>query len=90
MNSREFIRSVQQKLDPIAPIVLPGIIKKQLLEVGATQDTLTPQQAQEFIKRMEGALRSFLGPEGARMVHRMMTKELRKYAPDYFEEHALI
>ena len=58
--------------------------------MGATQDTLTPQQAQEFIKRMEEALRSFLGPDGAKMVHRMMTKELRRCAPDYFEEHALI
>jgi hypothetical protein len=90
MNSRDFIRNVQQKLDPIAPIILPGIIKKQLQEVGATAETLTPEQAEEFIRRMEEALRSFLGPDGAKMVHRMMTKELRRFAPDYFKEQSLI
>jgi hypothetical protein len=90
MDSRAFIKSIQEKLDPIAPIVLPGIIKKRLDEVGATEDTLTPELAERFILRMEEVLRDFLGPEGAKMVHQMMTKELRKAAPDYFEEQSLI
>ncbi|UCE74730.1 MAG: hypothetical protein JSV56_03250 [Methanomassiliicoccales archaeon] len=90
MNSRSFILDIRQKLDPIAPIVLPGIIKKQLTEVHATEDTLTPELAEEFIRKMEEALTAFLGPEGAKLVHQMMMKELRKYAPDYFEEHSLI
>jgi hypothetical protein len=90
MNSRDFVNSVQQKLEPIAPIILPGIIKKQLMEVRASRDNLTPEQAEEFIKRMVEAMEFFLGPEGARMVRQMMTKELRRCAPEYFEKHALI
>ncbi|UCE36673.1 MAG: hypothetical protein JSW00_14315 [Thermoplasmata archaeon] len=90
MNSKVFIQNVQERLDPIAPIVLPGIIRKQLAEVQATVDTLTPELAEEFIKRMELALRDFLGPDGARLVHQMMMKELRRCAPDYFDENALI
>ena len=90
MDSKAFIKSIQEKLDPIAPIVLPGIIKKRLEEVGATDETLTPELAEEFILKMEEALEDFLGPGGTKMVHRMMTKELRKVAPDYFEEQSLI
>ena len=90
MNSKAFIHNVQQRLDPIAPVVLPGIIKKQLAEVGANNGNMTPKQAEEFIKKMEEALRDFLGPEGTKLVHMMMMKELRKCAPDYFEEHSLI
>jgi hypothetical protein len=90
MNSKAFIHNIQQRLDPIAPVVLPGIIKKQLAEVGANNGNMTPEQAEVFIKRMEEALRDFLGPEGAKLVHMMMMKELRKCAPDYFEEHSLI
>ena len=90
MNSKEFVQGIQQRLDPIAPIVLPGIIIKQLQEVGATEDNLTPQQAEEFIEKMKEALEMFLGPEGTKLVHQIMLKELRKCAPDYFEEHALI
>lgn len=90
MDSEAFLKNIQEKLAPIAPIVLPGIIKKQLEEVGATPETLTPELAEEFILRMEKALRYFLGPDGAKMVHQMMTKELRKAAPDYFEKQGII
>lgn len=90
MNSKTFIRNVQQRLDPIAPVVLPGIIKKQLAEVGANNGNMTPEQAEEFIRKMEEALRDFLGPDGARMVHQLMMRELRRCAPDYFEEQSLI
>ena len=90
MDSKAFIKSIQEKLDPIAPIVLPGIIKKQLQEVGATEDTLTPELAEEFILKMEYALRDFLGPGATKIVHDVMTKELRRVAPDYFEKQSLI
>ncbi len=90
MNSKMFIQSIQQKLDPIAPIVLPGIIKKQLSEVGANNGNITPEQAKLFIRRMEMVLRDFLGPDGSRMVHQLMMRELRRCAPDYFEKHSLI
>lgn len=90
MNSRAFVQGVQVKLDPLAPIVLPGIIKKQLMEVGATEDSLTPELAEEFIKKIELALEGFLGSEGVKMIHQMMMKELRRWAPDYFDEHSLV
>lgn len=90
MNSEAFVRSVQQKLDPIAPIVLPGIIRKQILDIGATERNLTPQQAEQLIERVKEALEMFMGPSGTQLVHQIMIRELRRYAPEYFEQHALI
>ena len=90
MNSRAFLTGVQAKLEPIAPVILPGIIKKQLQEVGATEHDLTPEQAEEFIKRICNALQMFLGPEGTNMARQMMLKELRKTAPEHFAEKALV
>lgn len=90
MRSRAFIRGIQQKLDPIAPVILPKIIKKQLEEVGATEDTLNPEQAEKFIAKMEIALEMFLGQEGSKMARQIMLKELRKCAPDYFQEQSVI
>jgi hypothetical protein len=85
MESTVFIQEIQQKLEPIAPIILPNIIKKQLEEVGATKENLTPEQAEDLIKRIEKALEIFVGPDGTKMAHKMMLKELRKHAPEYFD-----
>lgn len=90
MDSIGFIQSVKQKLEPIAPIILPAMIKKQLQEVGATEYTLNPKLTEEFIKRMKNALEMFLGTDGAKMAHQMMLKEFRKFAPQYFESQSLI
>jgi hypothetical protein len=90
MDSKLFVLNITQKLEPIAPIVLPNIIKKQLEEVGATEENLTPELAAEFIKRMEQALIMFVGPDGSKMARQMMIKELRKCAPKYFDDHSLI
>jgi hypothetical protein len=90
MDSIGFVQSIRQKLEPVAPIILPGMIKKQLQEVGATEESLTPELTEEFIKRMEEALEMFLGAEGTKMAHKMMLKEFRKCAPKYFEDQALI
>ena len=90
MDSQGFVQSVKSKLEPIAPIVLPAMIKKQLKEVGATEYNLTPQLAEQFIKRMEQALQMFLGPSGTKMAHQMMLKEFRRCAPKHFEDQALI
>ena len=48
MDSKAFVQIIKSKLEPVAPIILPGIIKKQLQEVGATEDSLTPELAQQF------------------------------------------
>ena len=90
MNTQGFITGVQEKLSPIAPVVLPGIIKKQLQEVGYVTGELTPEMAKAFVDRMVNALQMFLGPDGANMARQMMLKELRKHAPDYFKDKALV
>jgi hypothetical protein len=90
MQSKAFIKGIQKKLEPIAPVILPKMIKKQLEEVGATEDTLTPEAALKFIDRMEIALEMFLGQEGKKIARQVMLKELRKYAPEYFKEHSAI
>jgi hypothetical protein len=90
MDSIVFIQEIQQKLEPIAPIILPNIIKKQLEVVGATEDNLTPEKAEKLIKRIEKALEMFVGPDGTKMAHKMMLKELRKSAPEYFKDLPMI
>ena len=89
MDSTGFIYEIEEKLVPIAPI-MEFAIKKQLAEIGATKDMMNPQQAILFIKNMTEALELFLGANGARESKKFMTSTLRKYAPDYFEEHSLI
>lgn len=86
MDSKTFVRNIRQKLEPVAPIILPNIIKKQLQVVGASEDSLTPEVAEKFINRMELALQMFVGPDGTKMAKKMMLKELRKCAPTYFEK----
>jgi hypothetical protein len=90
MDSKAFIHNLTLKLEPIAPIVLPNIIKKQLQVVGATEDNLTPELALKFIGRMELALGMFLGPNVKKMARQMMLKELRKCAPGYLDKHSMI
>ena len=90
MDSQGFVKSIRQKLEPIAPVVLPAMIKKQLEVVGATEYNLTPELTKQFIKRMELALQMFLGPDGTKMAHQMMLKEFRRCAPQYFKEQSLI
>lgn len=89
MNSKAFVVSIQQRLGPLAPIVLPRIIQKQLEELGVSNDTLTPEKAREFIERMDEALEMFIGPKGKMMVHEIMMKELRRTAPEHFEQQPL-
>ena len=89
MDSKGFISDIEEKMVPIAPIV-EFAIKKQMAEVGATEDLMTPEQAILFIKNMSAALELFLGANGARESKKFMTSTLRKYAPDYFEEQSLI
>ena len=89
MDSKGFISEIEEKMVPIAPIV-EFAIKKQMAEVGATEDLMTPEQAILFINNMTAALELFLGANGARESKKFMTSTLRKYAPDYFEEQSLI
>ena len=89
LDSAGFVSEVEEKLVPIAPII-GFAINKQLGDVGADRDNMTPEQAIQFIDNMTEALEMFLGDGGSRKSRKMMISTLRKYAPDYFEEHSLI
>jgi len=84
MDSEGFVKAVEERFVPIAPII-EFAIKKQLAEVGADRKTLTAEQAVKFIDKMVGALDLFLGPTQAKDSKQIMMKDLRKYAPEYFE-----
>ena len=89
LDSNGFISEIEKKLVPIAPIV-EFAINKQMGEVGACREYMTPEQAIEFIGKMTAALELFLGHNGAAESRKFMMSMLRKYAPDYFEDHSLI
>lgn len=84
MDSEGFVKAVEERFIPIAPII-EFAIKKQLSEVGADRRTLTAEQAIKFIDKMVGALDLFLGPTQAKESRQVMLKDLRKFAPEYFE-----
>ena len=84
MDSEGFVKAVEGHFVPIAPII-EFAIRKQLSEVGADRRTLTAEQAVKFIDKMVGALDLFLGPSQAKESKQVMMKELRKFAPEYFE-----
>ncbi len=90
MDGEAFLRVVEEKITPFAPVLIKGIIKKQLSAVGATPATLTPEKAEKFIGGVAEALQMFLGPQGSLKVKHMMLKELRRFAPEYFERKSLI
>jgi hypothetical protein len=89
LDGKGFIADIEGDLVPISPI-LGHAIRKQLADIGTTADDLSPDEAMDFIVRMENALELFLGrAEAASKRKRMMTL-LRKYAPGYFEERSLV
>jgi hypothetical protein len=84
MDSEAFVKTVEDRLLPIAPII-EFAIKKQLNEVGADRKSLTPEQAMRFIDKMADALDLFAGPTKAMESKQFMLKALRRSAPEYFE-----
>jgi len=90
MDSAGFVKVVEEKLKPFAPILISGIIKKQLSSVNSTRETLTPENTEIFITKVSNALEIFLGPKGKKKVKIMMLKEFRKHAPEYFERTSIV
>ncbi len=84
VDSEAFVKAVEERILPIAPIV-EFAIKKQLNEVGADRSSLTPDQAMRFIDKMTGALDLFAGPTKALEAKQFMLKALRRTAPGYLE-----
>lgn len=89
MDSKGFIEDIEERFVPISPII-EFAIKKQLAEIGATEDDLDGTQAMMFINNMTDALELFLGKVEAKKKRKYMVSLLRKYAPEYFEERSLI
>jgi hypothetical protein len=85
MDSAGYVDSVEQKLKPFAPVLISNIIKKQLNKANASRETLTPRSALVFIENVTDALEMFLGPQGKLKVKTMMMNELRKFAPEHFQ-----
>ena len=87
--------AADRDIDIIFPSPLPENTMEKLKEarikkeLGVSNDTLTPEKAREFIERMDEALEMFIGPKGKMMVHEIMMKELRRTAPEHFEQQPL-
>ncbi len=85
MDSEGFISTIESHLVTLAPITR-FIIKKQLNDLSLNRSSLTPDQAMIFIDKMTQALILCLGNDGSQLARKMMLKELRNFAPDYFEK----
>ena len=85
MDGNGFISSIENNLVTLAPIT-KYIINKQLNDLKVDKEQLTPAQALEFINRMTNALVMCLGKDGSQLARKMMIKQLRTYAPDYFQK----
>ena len=86
VDSKKFVDSVENILKPYAPVLTKSIIKRQLIVIEADRDNLTHKQAKDFIMRVGGALRIFLGEDDLNKVKHMMMAEFRRYAPEYFQQ----
>jgi hypothetical protein len=78
MNSERFINSIQSNLTPLAPVVIPGIIKKQLENLKVSRGNITPSQATHLINNVTQALALFIGPDGSKRARKLMMKKLRE------------
>jgi len=78
MNSKNFIYIIESNLTPLAPVVIPGIIKKQLELLNVTRENITPDKAKLFIDQVSRALELFIGPEGSMNAKKLMMKKLRE------------
>lgn len=82
MNSEKFLAVVESNLTPMAPEFIPGIIKKQMDELGVSYRTMTPGSARLFIGNVADALTIFIGPERSRTAKTFMMRELRDCCSD--------
>ena len=89
MDGKTFISDVEENLVPLSPIIA-FVIKKQLAEIGATPEDLTPKDAMKFIDKMAEAMDMFLGKSESVKSRTLMMGLLRKQAPEFFENQSLI
>lgn len=82
IDAEGFLRNAESTLHPIAPI-MTFAVRKQLNDLNATPDNLTPEVARKFIERMVGVLKTFAPPAKVEEVRQILLRELRKSAPGY-------
>jgi len=85
MDGPTFINRVSGYLDPIAPI-MTFAIKKQMTDLNATPENLTPEVARQFIDRMVSVLKTFAPPTKVEEMRQALLREFRKAAPDYADQ----
>jgi hypothetical protein len=78
MDSKRFIDEVESRLTALSPDMVPGVLKKQLENLDAESDSLTPSQAKEFIQNVFDALNLVLGPEGSNGAKKLMMRKFRQ------------
>ena len=75
---------VEAHLNPIAPI-MSFVVKKQMSDLHATPDSLTPEVARQFIDRMVAVLRTFAPVARVEEIRQLLLREFRAAAPQFSE-----
>lgn len=80
-----FLLRVEGHLTPIAPI-MAFVVKKQMNDLSASPDTLTPEVARQFIDRVVAVLRTFAPPPRVEEIRQALLREFRRAAPQFAEQ----
>ena len=80
-----FLQRVEAHLNPLAPI-MTFVVKKQMLDLNTSAESLTPELARRFIDRMVTVLRTFVPSTKVEEVRQVLLREFRKAAPWYSEQ----
>jgi len=85
MDGPEFMERVESFLTPIAP-VMTFVIKKQMSDLAATPESLTPPVARQFIDRIVAVLRTFAPAPRVEEIRQALLREFRRAAPQFAEK----
>ena len=80
-----FMQRVESYLNPFAPI-MTFVIKKQMSDLSASADSLTPDLARRFIDRILTVLRTFVPEAKVEEMREALLREFRRAAPRYAEQ----
>lgn len=80
-----FMQRMEGHLHPLAPI-MTFVIKKQMNDLNATPESLTPELARQFIDRMVAVLHTFAPSPRVEEIRQLLLREFRKAAPQFAEQ----
>jgi len=78
MDSKKFMFEIESRLTALSPEMVPGVLKRQYEKLNVETDSLTPNQAKQFIDNVTEALFLVLGPEGSSGAKKLMMRKLRQ------------